>query len=253
VNPDLEPLPYENTQTIILNTRRKKVITAVLYRAEGASKTIVYSHGNATDLGAMHDRYVGLATILKVNVLAYDYTGYGQSSGDMCTEPDTYADIEAACQWVIENISSNPAEDLILYGQSVGSGPSCYYASRHAAAGVILHSPFLSGMRVFTASRALACLDIFPNIKRIQKVQCPVMVIHGLADEEVPCAHGQGLHAAVPRDLQREPWWVPEKGHNNICSGDAIPEYYERINKFLGSLKEEAEVQIDSGEISLKN
>ena len=49
----------------------------------------------------------------------------------------------------------------------------------------MLHSPIMSGMRVLTDSRALACLDIYPNIERIGKVQCPVWVIHGKLDEAV--------------------------------------------------------------------
>lgn len=60
--------------------KRKKqgsVIPLALYRREGARFTLVYSHGNATDIGAMHDRFSGIADALGVNVLAYDYTGYG--------------------------------------------------------------------------------------------------------------------------------------------------------------------------------
>lgn len=51
--------------------------------------------------------------------------------------------------------------------------------------GIVLHSPILSGMRVLTESRALSCLDIYPNVDRVSRVQCPVMVMHGMRDEEV--------------------------------------------------------------------
>ena len=54
-----------------------------------------------------------------------------------------------------------------------------------AVVGVVLHSPILSGMRVLTESRALSCLDIYPNVDRIARVRCPVMVMHGMKDEEV--------------------------------------------------------------------
>mmetsp|Transcript_16092 Transcript_16092/g.20178 ORF Transcript_16092/g.20178 Transcript_16092/m.20178 type:complete len:297 (-) Transcript_16092:181-1071(-) len=236
VNPALEPVPFEKVEAVVLTTKRRKVIPAVVYRVDGAKKTIIYSHGNATDLGAMHDRYVGLAKMLKVNVLAYDYTGYGQSSADICTEADTYADIEAVYEWCTQNLCRNPAEDCILYGQSVGGGPSCYLAAKVPVAGVILHSAFLSGIRVFTSNRALACLDIYPNINRIKKVHCPIFIMHGQDDTEIDWAHGVGLYNAVPDEFKREPWWVPGKGHNNICSGDAIPEYYSRLKKFLRSL-----------------
>jgi hypothetical protein len=46
--------------------------------------------------------------------------------------------------------SSSSSSSVILYGQSVGSGPTCYLASKRVCAGVVLHSPIMSGMRVLT-------------------------------------------------------------------------------------------------------
>ena len=92
-------------------------------------------------------------------------------------------------------------------------------------------------MRVLTPSRALACLDIFPNIDRIRKVKCPVFVIHGARDEEVHLGHGQALHEAVPNHLKRNPWWVPNRGHNDITDGPGmLPEYLRRLREFIESL-----------------
>lgn len=64
------------------DTRKKKgnVIPLALYRTANARYTVVYSHGNATDIGAMHDRCAGIAKEVGVNVLAYDYTGYGAAT-----------------------------------------------------------------------------------------------------------------------------------------------------------------------------
>ena len=84
---------------------------------------------------------------------------------------------------------------------------------------------------------ALACLDIYPNIDRIKKVKCPVMIIHGRLDEEVDVAHGVAMHQAVPDDLKREPWWVPDRGHNDITDGPGkLSEYIQRLRRFLTSL-----------------
>ena len=85
--------------------------------------------------------------------------------------------------------------------------------------------------------RALACLDIFPNINRIQNVRCPVMIIHGLLDEEVHISHGKALHDAVPDDLKRNPLWVRDRGHNDITEGRSkLIEYIQRLKTFLESL-----------------
>ncbi len=154
-------------------------------------------------------------------------------------EKNTYRDIKLIYEWVVANVTHHESK-VILYGQSVGSGPSCYLASRREnVGGLILHSPFTSGMRVLTPSRALACLDIFPNIDRIKKVSCPVFIIHGKKDVEVPIEHGMALQEAVPEDCRWEPWWVENRGHNDITDGsEMIKEYVKRLSRFVRSLDE---------------
>ena len=88
--------------------------------------------------------------------------------------------------------------------------------------------------------RLLACLDIYPNINRIQYVKCPVMVIHGKQDEEVHFHHGVEMHRAVPPQYQRDPWWVPDRGHNDITEGQGkLGEYIRRLRRFMETMEEE--------------
>ena len=218
-------------------------VAAVIYRVRkdkltDRTKTIIYSHGNATDVGAMHYISSVLARSCNVNVVAYDYSGYG-ASGGIPLEANTYRDIKMVYKYTLEQVADGDESNIVVYGQSVGSGPSCYIASkRENVGGLILHSPFMSGMRVLTPSRALACLDIFPNIDRIKKVNCPVMVIHGQLDEEVDVAHGVALHNAVKSDLRRECWWVPDRGHNDITDGPGkMTEYVRRLKVYLSQLE----------------
>jgi len=226
---------FKGVEVDVVTTKSKTAVPVLLFRIPDAKYTILYSHGNATDCGAMYAYYVHLAQSLGVNVVGYDYTGYGPYDG-LPNERQTYKDIEAVYAWVCERVCPKPSEQLILYGQSVGSGPSCYLASRQPTAGLVLHSPILSGVRVLTSSRLLACCDIFPNIDRIKRVRCPVLIIHGLEDEEVPVGHGRGLYEAVPVQYKRDPWWVAQRGHNNVLDGNEV-EYITRLATFLGQLK----------------
>jgi abhydrolase domain-containing protein 17 len=83
----------------------------------------------------------------------------------------------------------------------------------------------------------LACLDIYPNIDRIRKIQCPVLIIHGCLDQEVDVSHGQELYRAVPTQYQREPWWVRDRGHNDITDGPGkLAEYIRRLRHFVTQL-----------------
>mmetsp|Transcript_5850 Transcript_5850/g.9716 ORF Transcript_5850/g.9716 Transcript_5850/m.9716 type:complete len:404 (+) Transcript_5850:31-1242(+) len=219
-------------------------VAALIYRvpanrSSARTKTIIYSHGNATDVGAMFSLQSILVQALECNVVSFDYSGYGESGG-VAQENATYSDIKAVYKYCAEHVSTNPA-NIILYGQSVGSGPVCHLGYKNNdIGGIILHSPFTSGMRVLTPSRLLACLDIYPNINRIKHVRCPVMVIHGKLDEEVGYRHGVEMYEAVPDEYKRDPWWVPDRGHNDITEGTGkMAEYIRRLRRFLEELDDE--------------
>jgi len=96
--------------------------------------------------------------MLRVNLFAYDYTGYGMAYDEGSpSEEDCYSDIEAAFKYLRFNLGV-PSKNIVLYGRSLGSGPSCYMASGTAESedpslggpvgGVILHAPFLSVYRI---------------------------------------------------------------------------------------------------------
>ncbi|RVW20645.1 Protein ABHD17B [Vitis vinifera] len=122
----------------------------------------------------------------------YDYSGYGQSSGKP-SEQNTYADIEAVYKCLEESYGAKQ-EDIILYGQSVGSGPTLDLAARlPQLRAVVLHSPILSGLRVMYPVKRTYWFDIYKNIDKIPLVNCPVLIIHGTSDEVVDCSHGKQL------------------------------------------------------------
>ncbi|ETW01294.1 hypothetical protein, variant 1 [Aphanomyces invadans] len=229
-------VPFSSTASLaVVRTKRGQEIPCFVFRHPEATFTMIYSHGNATDCGGMFLRYLSLS---RVNVVGYDYTGYGGASGSP-SEADTYADITAIYDHVVAHIctSSDPAKEIILYGQSVGSGPSIYLATERPVRGLIVHSGLLSGMRVLTSNRCLACLDIYPNVDRIQNVTCRTLIIHGVDDMEIPIAHGHGLHQALPVASQAEPYWVPDRGHNDIGeTATCRPGYVQHLAAFLKTL-----------------
>ncbi|GIY99498.1 hypothetical protein CEXT_698031 [Caerostris extrusa] len=118
-----------------------------------AKHTILFSHGNAVDLGHMSSFYVGLGSRINCNIFSYDYSGYGESEGKP-SEKNLYADVDAAWHALQTRYGIRP-ENIILYGQSIGTVPTIDLASKYEVGGVILHSPLTSGMRV-----------AFPNTKR---------------------------------------------------------------------------------------
>ncbi|XWS60338.1 hypothetical protein CRYUN_Cryun07bG0027200 [Craigia yunnanensis] len=139
----LDPFPHsENVDVLRLPTRRGTEIVAVYVRYPMATSTLLYSHGNAADVGQI--------------------------------EQNTYADIVAAYKCLEESYGAKQ-ENIILYGQSVGSGPTVDLAARlPRVRAVVLHGPILSGLR---------------NIEKISLVKCPVLIIH--ASQEIYINSGE--------------------------------------------------------------
>lgn len=229
----------ENLDVLKLQTRRGCEIVAVHLKNPRATSTILYSHGNAADLGQMFELFVELSIRLRVNLMGYDYSGYGQSTGKP-TEYNTYADIEAAYNCLKDQYGVKD-EELILYGQSVGSGPTLDLASHLPnLRAVVLHSPILSGLRVLYPVKRTYWFDIYKNIDKIANVSCPVLVVHGTADEVVNYSHGKQLW-----ELSKEkydPLWIKGGGH---CNLELYPEYVKHMKKFVSTVGK-AKVLADS-------
>uniref|UniRef100_A0A0D9V4B8 Serine aminopeptidase S33 domain-containing protein n=1 Tax=Leersia perrieri TaxID=77586 RepID=A0A0D9V4B8_9ORYZ len=237
----------DGTEVVRLRTRRGNEIVGVHVRHARASATLLYSHGNAADLGQMYGLFVELSRRLRVNLFGYDYSGYGRSTGKP-TECNTYADIEAAYNCLKEKYGVAD-EDIILYGQSVGSGPTIDLASRLPnLRGVVLHSPILSGLRVLYPVKRTYWFDIYKNIDKIGLVNCPVLVIHGTSDDVVDCSHGKQLWELCK--VKYSPLWLTGGGH---CNLELYPDYIKHLKKFVSSLgKKSSKPEPDLKEITSK-
>lgn len=88
----------DNLEGFFTRTSRGNLISCLHVKCcSNAKYTLLFSHGNAVDLGQMSSFYLGLGSRINCNIFSYDYSGYGQSSGKP-SEKNLYADIEAA--WI---------------------------------------------------------------------------------------------------------------------------------------------------------
>ncbi|XP_016536766.1 protein ABHD17A-like isoform X3 [Poecilia formosa] len=209
------------------SSRGNRVGCMYIRCAPNARFTVLFSHGNAVDLGQMSSFYIGLGTRINCNIFSYDYSGYGVSTGKP-SEKNLYSDIDAAWHALRSRYGISP-ENIILYGQSIGTVPTVDLASRFECAAVILHSPLTSGMRVaFPDTKKTYCFDAFPNIEKVSKIPSPVLIIHGTEDEVIDFSHGLALFERCPKAV--EPLWVEGAGHNDI---ELYSQYLERLRRFI--------------------
>lgn len=194
---------------------------------------VLFSHGNAEDIG--DDRgFLEEMRRAGFSVLAYDYRGYGLSTGRP-SERRAHADAEAAFAHLTGALGV-PPERVIVHGRSLGGGVSTALAARHPVAGLVLESTFTSIYALVPGVGAFPP-DRFRSHARLKGVRAPVLVIHGTRDEVVPFAHGRRLLAAAPgrgRHL-----WVEGAGHDDLLSV-AGERYWDALRAFAKSIEQGA-------------
>lgn len=221
-------------EPVRMQTRRNNEIFGFHFKLANSSRTLLFSHGNSTDIGIMFHHLKELCQMLRCDIFAYEYSGYGESSG-VPSEEDLYADIEAAYFHLTQECHI-PEEQIVCYGQSIGSVPSVDLAANHSIGGMILHSGIKSGLGVIHDVKTTYWFDVFKNATKIQKVRAPVFIFHGTHDMEVPFEHGETLFESCPADLAYTPWWVKEAGHNDIEINHRVL-YFDQIARFLKAVE----------------
>jgi len=207
-------------------------ISAIYLANPDAIFTILFSHGNAEDIGDDQElleriRAAGFA------VFAYDYQGFGTSEGKP-SERHAYDDEDAAYNFLVQFMQIQPNR-IIAFGRSVGSGPAADLASRRPVAGLILESAFTSAFRVMTRVSVLP-FDKFDNLRKIKSVHCPVLIIHGTQDSVINAFHGRKLFAAANEPKQQ--LWVLGANHNDVAFvggarySDSLKEFGRLIQQY---------------------
>ena len=202
---------YPDSEELIkLTSSDGERIAAYHLPNDSSPHLLLYSHGNGEDIGDLRSL---LETFQSkgVAVFAYDYPGYGQSTGTP-SEAGVYAAAEAAYVYATETLGYAP-ENITLYGRSLGSGPSCWLAQQYPVRGLILDGAFSSTFRVMTKVRILPW-DRFNNLARLPSIKCPVLLLHGVQDRTVPFAHALQNQKAI--QSQVETLWSETAGHNDL-------------------------------------
>ena len=212
-----------------------------------ARDLVLYSHGNAEDIGNCRERCLRLADSLSCNLLVYDYANYGHSSSGAMSKERMYAAIVAVYEYATTQLLV-PVDNLFIMGRSLGTTASARLArilsERHRAdglrlyRGLILESPLASGFRVLFDGNRLpayvtAALDsVFCQVVQdIPLVDEHVFVIHGLHDDVIGVRNAYLLQESVATHSIYPPLYV-DAGHNDV---EALhgPLVMQELRRFL--------------------
>jgi len=236
VNPDDYNLEF---QDIFINVGQDETIHAWYFpysQNPDSAKTVLFCHGNG---GNISHRIETVIFLLQrgVNVMLFDYRGYGRSSGSP-TESNTYDDVKAAYDWLISEKSVKPS-NIIIFGRSLGGAVAVDLASKISCGGLIVESSFDSAIEMakgyfpFFPARLLIKYD-YDAITKISKVNCFKLFTHSPSDDLVPFDRGKRLFEAAPEPKS----FYEISGRHNERTYLDDPDYIKAIDDLL---KQESE------------
>ena len=189
-------------------------------------KTVVFFHGNA---GNLLNRVHKLNELnkLDLNVLLTSWRGFSGNKGKP-SEKGLYIDGQSALNWLYGK--GIKEENIIVYGESLGTGVATHLSQNKNFAGVILETPFTS---MIDAAKnfypyipvSLLLKDKFDNKNKIRNINVPVLIMHGEADQIVPFFMGKKIYEDA-----KEPKYSYFTKHDNH-----MMEYDENLIKALNS------------------
>lgn len=212
-------------------------IPCIEFKQKNATYSIIFSHGNATDIVQMHEYLQQISQHTGMNVFAYEYPGYGCVSGK--PSGDIINRVILAVNKFIVNELHIPQDTIILFGNSLGSGPSCFLAQylckkNTPPASLILLSPYSSikDMVYNYTNRFIRWLstDHWNNTTVIKYVTCPTLIMHGIDDDIIPYSCSELLITRCP--AYKKLILFENVNHNNIPFHNMIIS----INSFIESI-----------------
>jgi fermentation-respiration switch protein FrsA (DUF1100 family) len=224
-------LPFE---PVDLKTTDGETLRAWWMPHHQARAAVLYLHGNGGHLSmwmpvlaAVHQR--------GFSILAFDYRGYGLSTGHP-TEQGLYRDVESALAHLVDRAGAG--QPIVFWGRSLGTVVAAYAASLRQPDGLILESGFPDARSVLAGSPLWVLSFVssyrFPAARWLAGARCPTLVIHGTADSVIPFRLGQRLYEAVQGPKQ---FLAIEGGDHNDPEPRAPEIYWNAVTQFADSLR----------------
>jgi fermentation-respiration switch protein FrsA (DUF1100 family) len=223
-------LPFES---VTIDAADGERLRAWIIRAPVPRANVVYFHGNGANLSNWSPILVSIVQH-GYSVFAFDYRGYGQSTG-YPTERGLYRDVDAVVKqaWIGQSASM----PTVYWGRSLGATMAAYAATVRRPDGMILESGFPTARAAIRDSAILLLLSFFssyrfPTAEFANRADRPVLVMHGDRDSVIPFARGRELFdtLTVPKQFV-----VIEGGdHNDAVPGEA---YWAAVDRFTSELR----------------
>ena len=207
-------------EEVFINTSDGEKLHGYFFSAPGTktNKTVIYLHGNAQNVSTWYIAPIEIQKHVPVNFLLVDYRGYGKSTGKPSTE-GVITDAQAMYKYLLER--GYKAEDISVYGRSIGGAVALELAVREKVKSVVVQSSFTSLKEIAKElypfiPDALIKNDSWNSKELIKKINVPVLISHGDKDEIVKVSHSYKLY-----EMANEPKKIiilKDAAHNDLSS-----------------------------------
>jgi fermentation-respiration switch protein FrsA (DUF1100 family) len=220
-------IDYED---VIVTTKDGIRISGWFVPAKNPRATLLFCHGNGGNISHRLEK-ISMFNFLDLNVLIFDYRGYGKSKGSP-SEKGLYLDAEAMYQYLL-NKGFAPRE-IIAYGESLGGAVAVDLASRHELGGIIIEEGFTSvkdmGKKILPFIPSSIYKSGFDSLKKIKNIKSPKLIFHSADDEIVPLAFGKKLFDEAPEPKE----FVQLRGGHNDAFLISQELFMGKIDSFAG-------------------
>lgn len=205
------------------------------FEKTSATGTVVFFHGNAGNISHRQST-IELILSLPVNLFIFDYSGYGKSQGQ-ASEKAIYRDAHAAWTFVT-GTKQVPADQVYLWGRSLGGSAAVHLALDKPIRGLIMESTFTNAAAMANRllpllSRTLLLRYKLNNLGKIKKIRAPVLIIHSRDDEMIPFHMGTTLFKQAPEPKT----FLSISGDHNNGFFENSKTYLNTVSHFMATAK----------------
>jgi len=213
-------------------------------KAAPGQPTILYFHGNAGNLASRAERirrYISRG----YGVLFMSYRGYSGSTGGP-SERNNVADAQLAYNAL--KADGLAPEEIIVYGESLGSGVAVQLAASNEIAGLVLDAPYTTIVDVAALEYPYLpvrpfVFDRYETVRYLPRVTAPLLVLHGEADRVIPVAMGRAVYNAA--NAPKEIVTFPRAGHSDHHIHGSYDEMFRWIDAVMNDEMRETDQRIE--------
>ena len=198
-----------------------------------AKYTLLFFHGNAGNIGDRIDK-LQLLYQAGINIFIIDYRGFGKSHGTP-SEPGFYRDAFASYDYLLNTSGVSP-DQVIIYGESLGSAIAVDLAFHRKVKALILEGAFSSGrdmaVKFYPFLPRVIFSNSFDSLAKIKEINASKLFIHSRDDEIVPFNLAEKLYGSAKGPKE----FLEIRGDHNSAFLSSQEAYISSISAFIERL-----------------